>query len=52
MTKDNFKRANCQEYTNAVYYNDYKAWGNARGKNKIKKALRRFSRRKLNLNFT
>lgn len=52
MTKDNFKRANKQEYTDVLYSTDYKGWGNAKGKNKIKKALRRFSRRKLNQTLT
>lgn len=52
MTKDNFKRANRQEYTDVLCSTDYKGWGNAKGKNKIKKALRRFSRRKLNQTLT
>lgn len=52
MTKDNFKRANRQEYADILYSTDYKGWGNAKGKNKIKKAIRRFSRRKLNQTLT
>ena len=52
MTKDNFRRANHQEYTDILCSTDYKGWGNAKGKNKIKKALHRFSHRKLNQNLT
>lgn len=52
MSRNEFKRVNFQRYSDFLYKTDYLAWGNARGKNKIKKSLRRYSRRKLNQNLT
>lgn len=50
MTKDKLQRANINEYNTVMFYEFYREWGNAKGKRKVKKQLRRFGRRKLNQN--
>lgn len=48
MQRNSFKKANCKMYSTVLWQSDFLAWGNAKGKNKIKKSLRRYGRRKLN----
>lgn len=52
MIRNEFKRTNFCQYSSVLWKTDFLTWGNARGKNKVKKSLRRYSRRKLKQELT